>query len=107
LNLVKAGTHFATLKKKDILPEHGLAMLNERSSEGFEFIKLSHDEALSYLAKDNFQLQLSGKNWQLASFNGIPLGFVKNLGNRFNNYYPKEWRLRMQDRNSKSLWHGK
>jgi hypothetical protein len=25
----------------------------------------------------------------------VPLGFVKNLGNRANNYFPKEWRIRM------------
>lgn len=25
---------------------------------------------------------------------GLPLGFVKNLGNRANNLYPQEWRIR-------------
>ena len=106
LNLVKGGTHFATLKGKDMLPEHDLAMLNERMPEAFELIELTQDDALSYLAKDNFTLELSGKNWQLASYKAIPLGFVKNLGNRFNNYYPKEWCLRMQDRSNKNLWYG-
>jgi len=105
LNLVKGGTHFGTLKKKDILPEHDLAMLNERDETAFKVIDLSQDDALSYLAKDNLQLQLNGKDWQLASFDGTPLGFLKNLGNRFNNYYPKEWRLRMQERSNKKLWY--
>jgi NOL1/NOP2/fmu family ribosome biogenesis protein len=105
LNLVKAGTHFATLKKKDILPEHELAMLNERTPGVFELIELAHEDALNYLGKANFQLQLNGPNWQLASFRGTPLGFVKNLGNRFNNYYPKEWRLRMQDHSNRGLWY--
>ena len=95
-------SYYGTLKKKDILPEHDLAMLNERTADTFELIELSQDDALSYLAKDNLQLQLNGKDWQLASFDGTPLGFLKNLGNRFNNYYPKEWRLRMQERSNKS-----
>lgn len=105
LNLVKGGTHFGTLKKKDILPEHELAMLNERAPEAFELVELTQEDALKYLARDNFQLQLSGKNWQLAAFSETPLGFVKNLGTRFNNYYPKEWRLRMQDRRNSGLWY--
>jgi len=106
LNLVKAGTHYATIKKNDFLPEHELAMLIELNPDAFEHLELTQEQALSYLAKDNFELQLSGKSWLLAAFDGSPLGFVKNLGSRFNNYYPKEWRLRMQDRSNKSMWHG-
>jgi hypothetical protein len=26
---------------------------------------------------------------------GHPLGWAKNIGSRFNNSYPKEWRIRM------------
>ena len=25
---------------------------------------------------------------------GAPLGFVKNIGNRANNLYPREWRIK-------------
>ena len=31
----------------------------------------------------------------LVTYNGVPLGFVKNLGNRANNMYPQEWRIRI------------
>lgn len=27
-------------------------------------------------------------------YNNVPLGFVKNIGNRANNLYPQEWRIR-------------
>jgi NOL1/NOP2/fmu family ribosome biogenesis protein len=30
----------------------------------------------------------------LVTYEGVPLGFVKNVGNRCNNLYPKEWRIR-------------
>jgi NOL1/NOP2/fmu family ribosome biogenesis protein len=30
----------------------------------------------------------------LLTYQGIPLGFVKNIGNRANNLYPQEWRIR-------------
>ena len=105
INLVQAGTHFATLKKNDLLPEHKLAMSTELNTEAFRLLELPQDDALNYLARDVFQLSLNAGNWQLASFNGIPLGFLKNLGNRFNNYYPKEWRLRMRDRSNTNLWY--
>ncbi|WP_332911045.1 methyltransferase RsmF C-terminal domain-like protein [Algoriphagus boritolerans] len=33
--------------------------------------------------------------WVLLTYQNLPLGWVKNLGNRVNNYFPKEWRIRM------------
>lgn len=105
LNVLKGGSLVASLKKRDLLPEHELAMSTALAKGVFDELELSQPDALKYLARDNFQLDLSGKNWQLAAFNGTPLGFLKNLGNRFNNYYPKEWRLRMQDHSSRQLWY--
>jgi len=35
------------------------------------------------------------KGWILFTYQNLPLGWGKNLGNRLNNYYPKEWRIRM------------
>ncbi|MFY7840347.1 MAG: methyltransferase RsmF C-terminal domain-like protein [Lacibacter sp.] len=36
------------------------------------------------------------KGWALATYNGFGLGWMKLLGNRMNNYYPKEWRILMR-----------
>jgi NOL1/NOP2/fmu family ribosome biogenesis protein len=30
----------------------------------------------------------------LMTYEGVPLGFAKNVGNRLNNLYPNEWRIR-------------
>jgi len=38
----------------------------------------------------------SSRGYVLISFKGQPLGWVKNLGNRTNNLYPQEWRIRMK-----------
>ncbi len=104
INLVKAGTTFATVKKNDFLPEHELAMSIELNRKAFPVAELSAGNALQYVAKETFQLNSEGNNWQLASFKNTPLGFIKHIGNRFNNYYPKEWRLRMQDRTCTNFW---
>ena len=34
------------------------------------------------------------KGYVLISYQGHPLGFAKNIGNRANNLYPTEWRIR-------------
>ena len=30
------------------------------------------------------------------TYQNEPLGWIKHLGNRFNNLYPKEWRIKMR-----------
>lgn len=34
------------------------------------------------------------RGYVVVAYRNHPLGFVKNLGNRANNLYPKEWRIR-------------
>lgn len=34
------------------------------------------------------------RGYVLLTYRNIPLGFVKNIGNRANNLYPQEWRIR-------------
>jgi hypothetical protein len=33
--------------------------------------------------------------WILVTYKGVNLGFIKNIGKRINNYFPVEWRIRM------------
>jgi hypothetical protein len=43
----------------------------------------------------------------IVTYQNVPLGFIKNLGNRANNYFPKEWRIRMALPEHISNWHSK
>ena len=52
-------------------------------------------EALAFMRRDNFKLQNAIKGWNIVTYKGIYLGFVNNIGNRVNNYFPVEWRIRM------------
>jgi NOL1/NOP2/fmu family ribosome biogenesis protein len=38
------------------------------------------------------------RGWQLARFGGLNLGWLKGVGQRVNNYLPKDWRIRMDIR---------
>jgi NOL1/NOP2/fmu family ribosome biogenesis protein len=51
--------------------------------------------ALAYLHRDVIRLDDAPKGYVLVTYQGLPLGFVKNLGNRCNNLYPQSRRIRM------------
>jgi NOL1/NOP2/fmu family ribosome biogenesis protein len=63
--------------------------------ESFPVMEVSLDMALQYLRRENIIVSMTIKGWNAISYNGVILGFVNNIGNRVNNYYPIEWRIRM------------
>jgi 16S rRNA C967 or C1407 C5-methylase (RsmB/RsmF family)/NOL1/NOP2/fmu family ribosome biogenesis protein len=95
LKIVKAGTRIAVLKKQDALPFHELALSIRLKKDAFPYHELSPDEAISYLRRDNFSVGNIPKGWNIVTYNSVNLGFIKNLGNRLNNYFPVEWRIRL------------
>lgn len=70
-----------------------LAMSNVCNLEKFESVELNLVEALQYLRRENFDLDCN-EGWLLLKYNSIVLGWVNKIQNRFNNYYPKEWRIK-------------
>jgi NOL1/NOP2/fmu family ribosome biogenesis protein len=56
---------------------------------------VTKNQALHYLKGETFSLE-GEKGYTLISYENQILGFIKHLGNRFNNLYPKEWRIRMK-----------
>ena len=36
---------------------------------------------------------LPHRGWAIVQYEGMNLGWIKLLGNRTNNYYPREWRI--------------
>ncbi|PKQ67398.1 methyltransferase RsmF C-terminal domain-like protein [Raineya orbicola] len=81
------------LKGKDFIPSSELA-LSPNVSKEVKSLELSEKEALQFLSKQDFQISLNEKSWYLARYQNLGLGWLKNLGSRFNNYYPSEWRIR-------------
>ena len=58
-------------------------------------IDLAYFEALKYLRGEALVLPAdTPKGIVTVSYKGIPLGPVKNIGNRANNLYPKPWRIK-------------
>jgi 16S rRNA C967 or C1407 C5-methylase (RsmB/RsmF family)/NOL1/NOP2/fmu family ribosome biogenesis protein len=95
LRVISFGLPVAQFKKNDLLPEHTFALSVDRNPDIFESVELDLRDALFFQKKDEIRINSATKGWLLVQYQGVPLGFVKNLGNRANNYFPKEWRIRM------------
>ncbi|GAB3202044.1 16S rRNA C967 or C1407 C5-methylase (RsmB/RsmF family)/NOL1/NOP2/fmu family ribosome biogenesis protein [Pontibacter aydingkolensis] len=96
LHVIYAGTEVAEVKGKKLKPMHTLAVSQHLNKDAFTTIDLDLELALKYLRKEDISLDSSGNDWVLLQYNNVPLGFAKQIGNRVNNYYPKEWRIRME-----------
>lgn len=88
------GLEMGEFKGADFIPSHALA-LSTVLSRHIPRLVLTESEALQFLKKENLLLQ-APKGWLLATHHGLGLGWVKSLGNRLNNYLPKDWRIRME-----------
>lgn len=96
LHIVKWGTSLGEIARKGIIPSEDLA-LNPELLIYSESIELDKQMALQFLHGDTFPLP-STHGFKLMNYNNTSLGWIKHVGNRFNNLYPKEWRIRMEIR---------
>lgn len=95
LHPMHAGIRIGEIKGKDILPNHCIAVNHALESSAFPTVSLNWEEAIRYLKKEALLLPTdTEKGYVLVTYNDHPLGFVKNIGNRANNLYPPEWRIR-------------
>lgn len=94
VNVIHAGVSLCTMKGKDLIPEHSLAM-STQAAQVFPTYDLSYVQAIAYLRKEAILLENNApRGFVLLTYKNYPLGFVKNIGNRANNLYPQEWRIR-------------
>lgn len=94
LKIIRPGTRIFTVKN-GYIPSHELAISASIKSNAFPAAGLDYSQALAYLRRDNFSVGNLPKGWILTTYNGTNLGFCNNIGNRVNNYFPIEWRIRM------------
>ncbi len=95
LRILHAGITLGTTKGKDIIPDHSLAMSTALDQAAFPQAELTYEQAIAYLRKEAVVLDASiPRGYVLLTYRQVPLGFAKNIGNRANNLYPQEWRIR-------------
>lgn len=88
------GIEVAVMKGRDWVPAHAIAMSSALNRDAFNWVEVSRQQALAYLHCDAIRLEDAPRGVVLLTYKDIPLGFAKNIGNRANNMYPQEWRIR-------------
>jgi 16S rRNA C967 or C1407 C5-methylase (RsmB/RsmF family)/NOL1/NOP2/fmu family ribosome biogenesis protein len=90
----KLGTKIGILKGSDLIPDHELAM-SIHVADSVPSIEVDHATALQYQQRNAIPVpEGTPKGWILIRYKNINLGWAKNVGNRLNNHYPTEWRIR-------------
>ena len=95
LRVIHAGIELGTEKGRDIIPSQSLALARCIDRAAFPCVELDYATAIAYLRKEAIAMpEGTPRGFVLQSYRGHALGFVKNIGNRANNLYPQEWRIK-------------
>ncbi len=113
LRLLACGVNAGTLQKNVFLPHHNLALSHWKRHD-LSVVRLDKQDALKYLKREALHTESGQKGWHIVQYEGAcvqtaivdptprpaptlhSLGWAKNVGSRFNNYLPSEWRIRME-----------
>lgn len=95
LRIVHAGVSVGSVKKKKLVPFASFAFSGLVEKEAFPIVSVELDVALRYFKRESLILQDAPRGWVLLEYEGLPIGFVNNLGSRANNTYVPEWKIKM------------
>ena len=95
LNVRSWGTGLGKSVKKGIIPHPTLAHSLSFAQTNFNTIPLADDDAILFLSGHSLSIS-APKGWTVCSWNDLPLGWAKSIGNRLNNHYPAPWRIQNQ-----------
>ncbi len=102
LRVMYAGIEIGTPKGRDLVPSQSLALSTALAPGAFPRVEVSKDMALRYLRREAIELPAeTERGYVIVSYMGLPLGFLKNLGNRANNLYPQEWKIKINNNSNK------
>jgi 16S rRNA C967 or C1407 C5-methylase (RsmB/RsmF family)/NOL1/NOP2/fmu family ribosome biogenesis protein len=98
LHVIAAGCAVGVMKGQNLVPDADLALSIAMNPEVCPHVDIDRDTALAYLHRDAVCFPDAPKGYLLLRYEGLPLGFVKNLGNRCNSLLPQSRRIRMNIR---------
>jgi 16S rRNA C967 or C1407 C5-methylase (RsmB/RsmF family)/NOL1/NOP2/fmu family ribosome biogenesis protein len=95
VKVMSSGISCGKIIREQLIPDHALAM-SLIMQENIAVAELTLDDALRYLRKEDITLPNAVQGWLLTAYQGYPLGWMKGVQGRVNNYYPVNWRIRKQ-----------
>lgn len=93
LNITYLGVEVGQVIRETLKPAHSLALYYALSESAFPRIEVSLETARQYLRKNDIDPTVFEEGYNIITYKNTPLGFVKKIGNRINNLYPKESRI--------------
>lgn len=93
LNVQYAETEIGEIYGKKIKPSHALALSVNLNKQKNKLHPLSYELALDYLRRNTITPEGMKEGFCAVAYEGLPLGWLKCIGNRTNNLYPKESRI--------------
>ena len=95
IHLLSDGIPQPEQKGKELVPSAAQALSINLSPDEYPRVELSLEQARRYLHRESFALPAATpKGFIVVTYKNHPLGFMKNLGDRANNLYPKNWAIR-------------
>lgn len=93
LSAVYSGVEMGQLFHGKLRPEHPLALFHDLAPGIVPETCLELPDTLQYLRKNDVDAKLFTEGMNLVAYEGFPIGWLKRIGHRVNNMYPKELRI--------------
>ena len=95
IHLLSDGMPQPEQKGKEQIPSVAQALCVNLPPDKYPRVELSLEQERRYLHRESFTLPAATpQGFVVVTYKNHPLGFMKNLGDRANNLYPKNWAIR-------------
>ena len=95
LRVIHAGVTVGEVRGKDVVPAQSLLLSRVFRKEAFPCVEMEHPAAVAFLRRETVPLAAGVPRGPVVmTYRGCPIGFQKNIGNRANNLYPAEWKIK-------------
>ncbi len=95
LRPLRNGLKKGIMKGRDFVPDPDYPLSIAFDNSEYPLVEADRQTALKYLHRDALVLPEAALGYNVITYLGHPLGFVKNIGNRCNNLLPKGRRILM------------
>lgn len=93
LSVLYSGVAMGQIFKGKLKPEHQLALYVGFNPDVVPSVEVTKDEALDYLRRYDIAPGEFSEGINRVTYGGVAIGFVKRIGQRCNNMYPKDLRI--------------
>lgn len=93
LTAIYAGVRIGQMFDAKLKPDHPLALFVGCNRTIVPRVELDCESVLRYLRKEDIDVELLAQGMNLLCYETLPIGWIKRIGARANNLYPKSLRI--------------